>query len=731
MKLPFIKLNIFFLLIVTNSLASTNWPKVINANNGSKITIYQPTPEKFQNNILNARAAISVQAKGSSDLVFGAVWCTAKMNTDRETRMVELESIKIDNVKFPDITDTVQINKLKTLLETEIPKWKLQVSLDALIATIEQENPQKSDDISNTPPKIVYTDKLTTLVLIDGEPKLEMDENMKMKKVLNTPFLILEDGSTYYLYGGKYWYKSSAIKEGWTTTDKLPQSIAAIDKQIKEKSKEAAEASKSADAPKTPPAIFVTTEPMELIQTDGQANMKNIDSTNLLYIANTSDNIFMDITSQMYFTLLSGRWYQSKSLQGPWSYIAAEKLPADFAKIPEGSEKDVVLASVPGTAAAKEAVMDAQIPQTAKVDRKTATCTVKYDGEPKFEAIEGTGLAVAKNTSSTVLKSGNKYYCVENGIWFVATAPTGPWTVSDDRPKDVESIPASSEVYNVKYVYIYETTPQYVYVGYTPGYMGCYVYGPTVVYGTGYYYSPWYGPYYYPHPVTYGFSFSYNPYYGWSMGVGFSYGCFSYHAVYRPPYGYYGPHGYHPPYHPPYHGGGYYGHRVNHYGNTTINVDRSNNIYAGNKGVSTRDINRNQPSVGSRPSQQPAGNSRPSQQPSTRPSTQPAISQQPSTRPAQQPANKADNVRTDRDGNVFRQNTDGSIQQRNNNQWQNSDRSSQMNQHYQNNNRAQTRDQNFNNMGGASRNSQGAATRPAGGNSRPSGGGARGGGGRR
>jgi len=82
--------------------------------------------------------------------------------------------------------------------------------------------------------------------------------------------------------------------------------------------------------------------------------------------------------------LISGRWYVSKAMAGPWAFTAADKLPPDFAKIPEGSEKDIVLASVAGTDAAKEALMDAQIPQTAAVDRKTATCMVKYDGAPKF-----------------------------------------------------------------------------------------------------------------------------------------------------------------------------------------------------------------------------------------------------------------------------------------------------------------------------------------------------------
>jgi hypothetical protein len=308
-------------------------------------------------------------------------------------------------------------------------------------------------------------------------------------------------------------------------------------------------------------------------------------------MTNTNNDVFMNITDQQYYVLLSGRWYTSSSLKGPWIFRASDKLPADFAKIPVDSEKDDVLSSVAGTDQAQDAMMDAQIPQTAKIDRNTATAKVSYDGEPKFIAIEGTSLQYAVNTSSTVLLSDKTYYCVEKGIWYESASSKGPWKVAVARPVEVDKIPAAVPVYNVKYVYIYETTPQYVYVGYTSGYMGCYVYGGTVIYGTGYYYNPWYGPYYYPRPVTYGFSMHYNPWYGWSLGFHYSAGWFNfsvygggYHGgywgppMYRPPY-YHRP-GYPPYYRPPYYpGAGYRPPRPTPYNrggnNTAINDNMS------------------------------------------------------------------------------------------------------------------------------------------------------------
>jgi len=170
--------------------------------------------------------------------------------------------------------------------------------------------------------------------------------------------------------------------------------------------------------------------------------------------------------------------------------------------------------------------MDAQIPQTAKIDRKTATTHVEYDGTPQFKPIGGTDMQYAVNTSSTVLSESGKYYAVDNGIWFMADNPLGPWSVSTSRPKEMDQIPPTCPVYNAKYVEVYEATPDYVYMGYTPGYLNSFVDGPTVVYGTGYDYDPWYGDYFYPRPWTWGFDMSYNPWSGWGFGADYDYDWF-------------------------------------------------------------------------------------------------------------------------------------------------------------------------------------------------------------
>jgi len=659
--------------------AKSDWPKEIISGN-IRIVIYQPQPDSLIGNKLYTRAAVSV-AKNNDQPVFGAVWAMAVISSDRETREISLLDLKILNVRFPnqDSIPKTKMNQFKELLETEIPKSHITTTMDELTTTLKENaaTVKQSANLKNDPPEIIFIKQPGVLVLFDGNPSFKPVDNSGIQRAINTPFLVVQDPADkqYYLYGGDYWFKTNDIVKGkWTYIKDPPHDIKKVEDEIKKQAqsqqqnanvqksqKSLTEVSQKSSGDKTViPQVIVRTTPAELIQTDGEPVFAPIRGTQLLYVTNTDDNIFMTIDKQQYFILISGRWYKSSGFTGPWTFVASDKLPADFANIPEGSEKDIVLASVAGTDAAKEAVMDAQIPQTAAVDHKTATCTVKYDGEPKFEQIKGTLLYRAVNTSSTVIMSNKTYFVCENAVWFTGNSPAGPWIVATEIPAEIQKIPPDDPTYNVKYVYIYDVRPTVVYMGYLPGYVGCYVYGPTIVYGTGFIYPCWYGPYYYPMPVTWGFSMHYNPWCGWSMSFGVSVGFFHF-GVWGPVGygGWWGPPMYRPPYFVPYNH--YYGRGPTYVRNTTINVNNINvnrnnfnqtNIYnnhhsgvqsattssgrtggtAGTQqaGRQTNVTNRNQTGTGDLRSGQGAN--------------------------AQKAKNAQNNVYTDRDGNVYRKN---------------------------------------------------------------------------
>ena len=541
--------------------AQDSWPREIPFSGGGTITIYQPQPEKLTGDNLDLRAAVSVRKKSGDEPVFGAMWIQARL--DSRGNNATVSAVTVRQSKFAD-DDNISTANFKRSVEQAFPGLRVQFSKESLKTAISQE--QGEENLKNDPPLIIYRDRPTTLIVLDGEPMEEKDEDLNMTRVVNTPYLIVKnpDDNKYYLYGGSFWYSSSSVKDGWVNVKKIPARIKSIDAKMKAEEKKASTENDDASKFTTPTDILVVTEPAELIQTEGKPTYQSVQGSPLLYVNNSLDEIFKDIDTQKNYILIAGRWYNSTSLNGPWQYVPQNSLPRAFANIPAGSEKDGVLASVAGTEEADDAVMEAQIPQTAKVDRSTARVEVNYDGDPRFVPIQNTNLSVAENANITVMRAANnQFYALENGIWFISNDPYGPWQVANERPSDVDRIPPSNAAYNARYVYIYETTPQYVYVGYTQGYMGNYIYGPTVVWGTGWHYRPWRGRYYRPRPVTWGFGMHYNPWAGWSMsfGLGFNVGWYHYGRS-RPNYGgWFGPPAYRPPYRPWGWNGGYYGSR--------------------------------------------------------------------------------------------------------------------------------------------------------------------------
>ncbi len=113
-------------------------------------------------------------------------------------------------------------------------------------------------------------------------------------------------------------------------------------------------------------------------------------------------------------------------LHRPWTF-ATPTLPADFQKISIEHGRSRVLASVPGTDAAAEAVLLAQVPQTARVNKKeTKAPDVAFQGNAEFVAIETTTVQRAVNTDKDVFKIGESYYMCYQGIWFVGKARPAP-----------------------------------------------------------------------------------------------------------------------------------------------------------------------------------------------------------------------------------------------------------------------------------------------------------------
>jgi hypothetical protein len=490
------------------------WPRTYK-DGTTTLLVYQPEIEKWDGFNFQARFAVSIQDASQPAPTFGVMWVTANSNVDKEEGIVTLTNIKITKSNFP--TEPNNAKKYTAFLTTQIPAQSVPIPLaqiDNKFALGQAIKKVAAQPVKNTPPKIIFSDEPALLILIDGNPVLRPLAGTNCNRIFNTNALIVQnatDGGPYYLRALNYWYKSDSLEGPWTVDPDAANSPSFLPSVL-----DAALATKQVD-PINPPAgqnppppdIYVSTVPAELVQTQGQPQFVPIHNTALLEVRNSDNAIILDIGNQLFYVLISGRWFCSPAITGsPWTYVPGDKLPADFAKIPPNSDKGNVLVSVPGTPQAEEAVIANSIPQTATVNRQQANLTVDYDGAPQFQSLEGTSLQYAVNTVTPVIEvKPSSFYAVSNAVWFTASTPLGPWTVATSVPAAIYTIPISSPLHYVTYVQVYGYTDSVVYVGYTPGYYGTVVTpGGVVVYGSGYSYPPYIGnTVYVAPPPTYGY----------------------------------------------------------------------------------------------------------------------------------------------------------------------------------------------------------------------------------
>jgi len=508
------------------------WPRQITAQ-GATIQVYQPQLDRWAGNRLEAYAAIAIQDQDSHDRTYGVIWFTARTEVDKVNRLVTLDDFKLTRRNFPSLPNNG--SQYEQAFQGNMPSMRT-IPLDLLetsLSTAAAVEVQKTFQLNNEAPNIIFSSTPAVLALIDGQPVLR-PVGSNLQKVINTHALVIFDPSKqlFYLALMDGWMEAPDIAGPWSPAKHAP--TIALDRL--KRTTEASGQNQDLGNPEQSlekayddgdaPGVYVSTVPAELLLTRGQPQFTPIPGTALLYVENSGNDIFMDNFNQMFYVLVAGRWFTSNSLQnGSWAYVPGPDLPSDFAEIPAYSPKAGVLVSVPGTPQAKEALLANQIPQTATISRSAAKLDVTYYGVPALRPIEGTNLQYAVNTVIPVIYvPGGNYYAVQNAVWFQSSSAAGPWAVATLVPSVIYAIPPSCPIHYATYAYVYGFTPTSVFVGYTPGYYGTVVSSDgVVVYGTGWNYPSYVGAQgWVPAPYTYGVgaAFSWSEAAGWGLGFG-------------------------------------------------------------------------------------------------------------------------------------------------------------------------------------------------------------------
>src|SRR5512139_3924018 len=296
---------VFTLLLGTGPVSADDkmWPREMQTEKGL-LTIYQPQPEKFENNVLTGRAAASLVPKGKTAPVFGVFWFTAKVDTDRDAGTAMLRDIVVTNARWPE-SEKAKEEELSIFLTSLMPKTGVPISLERLRASLSTAELEKKsvEGLKHDPPKIVVVQETAVLLAYDGEPRLMAIPNTEMERVANTAFAVIKDKKTgtFYLTGGKLWYTAKDAMGPWTSIPQPPPEIA----------KMVPPDTTGTPAPAKPPKVVVATEPTELISTDGPPSWQTLDKGELMYVKNTESKVIREVKTGNVFLLISGRWYTS------------------------------------------------------------------------------------------------------------------------------------------------------------------------------------------------------------------------------------------------------------------------------------------------------------------------------------------------------------------------------------------------------------------------------------
>jgi hypothetical protein len=505
------------------------WPRVF-AQGDKTLTVYQPQVDSWTDyQKLHFRCAISVRGGGLKREAFGVAEIDAVTVTDQDARVVSMIPGTRD-LRFPNLSAEDAARARRIVDELRPMTDVTTLSLDRLLAYVDvsEQAVQKTVELNLDAPRIFASRTPAILVIFLGEPEFApvAPDRTDLMFALNTNWDLLFDtgASRYYLLDDAAWLTApDALKGPWAPATQLPavlSSLPADDNWAEVRARIPGQ------PPNRAPAVFATTEPAELIVTDGEPSFRPIPGTRLMEVANTDSLLFLHSTERSFYFLVAGRWFRAPKVEGPWSGASLD-LPPDFAAIPDDHPLAFVRASVPGTREAEDAVLLASVPTTMTVDLTAVAEQVGYSGTPKFVPVEGTSVQSAVNTTEHVFLVDGVYYWCSQGAWLTAASPNGPWTFATMVPAAIYTLPPSHPSYNVTYITVESSTPTTVTYNETAGYSGQYVASNGVLmFGVGllvgaaladdddhhHYYYP---PYYYPRPVySYGYAAHYDYAYG-------------------------------------------------------------------------------------------------------------------------------------------------------------------------------------------------------------------------
>ena len=309
------------------------YPRTIEGENGAAV-IHAPQIDAWQDfETITAWAAFEVTGAANDVSYYGSLKFNAQTDTDIAAREVLLHEVEILELSIDGLTE--ESDEYLVIRDGFIAITR-KVPLDLVLAYLPNSVPLTSTEGLNTePPTIFVSDSPAILLFVDGEPRFLPIEDTDLQFVLNTTWDLLRDGEDgpLFLCHENAWLTAKSLNDEWKWAKKLPRDFGKIPDVpnwagVRDCLPDKLRKLDKPDAPE--PTVFHSSEAAELLLTDGTPYWVAIGDSGLTYADNTEQELFR--VEDDNFILLSGRWFRSTALEGPWTL--ATELPEAFQDIP-------------------------------------------------------------------------------------------------------------------------------------------------------------------------------------------------------------------------------------------------------------------------------------------------------------------------------------------------------------------------------------------------------------
>ena len=340
-----------------------SWPRHLDLAGGA-VLVYPPQVTRWVDDAIAFRSAVALKAGTARDEKFGVVEVTASTHVDKVSRTVALADLKIVKVDFPTLPDRGA--SLQASIAGALPRAVGAVSLDRLQASLaatgfapaaidvsntaaegDREHDARAPDPDRRRPGVEARYGQRRLHARDQHAGADPEDPVGAADV---------PARVRRLAHGQCARRPVDASRSWRRAASMPLRRRSPRPRVVDLLDGGRKANPKPSLAQGVPAIYTSETPAELIVFKGTPDFAPIVGTALAWAANTTSDVVRDTTGNLYYVLLAGRWFRSTALSGPWTFVASDALPADFARIPPTSLAGAVLPAVAGTPQARAAL---------------------------------------------------------------------------------------------------------------------------------------------------------------------------------------------------------------------------------------------------------------------------------------------------------------------------------------------------------------------------------------